>query len=75
MLLDAWPGARRRGEIRSSSLLHHALYLYSVPGADLSEWDDYEINLDQRVLSPEICMAACMAHGRPAGWLRVQLYR
>jgi hypothetical protein len=41
--------------------------MHSVPGADLSDWDDYEINLDQRVLSPEICMAACMA-GRPAGW-------
>ena len=27
----------------------------------------YEINLDQRILDPEICMAACMA-GRPAGW-------
>ena len=40
--------------------------MHSVPGADLSDWDDYEINLDQRVLSPEICMAACMA-GRPAG--------
>jgi hypothetical protein len=39
----------------------------SVPGADLSDWDDYEINLDQRVLSPDLCMAACMA-GRPAGW-------
>jgi hypothetical protein len=38
-----------------------------VPAADLSDWDDYEINLDQRVLSPEISMAACMA-GRPAGW-------
>ena len=36
--------------------------MHSVPGADLSDWDDYEINLDQRVLSPdEICMAACMA--------------
>jgi hypothetical protein len=28
------------------------------------DWDDYEINLDQRILDPEICMAACMA-GRP----------
>eukprot|EP01047_Picozoa_sp_COSAG01_P088342 COSAG01_NODE_20741_length_937_cov_5.608592_1_plen_50_part_10 len=36
------------------------LTIHSVPGADLSDWDDYEINLDQRVLSPEICMAACM---------------
>jgi hypothetical protein len=44
---------------------HHTMH--SVPAADLSDWDDYEINLDQRVLSPEICMAACMA-GRPAGW-------
>ena len=42
--------------------------MHSVPAADLSDWDDYEINLDQRVLSPEICMAACMAApaGRPA---------
>ena len=32
--------------------------MHSVPGADLSDWDDYEINLDQRVLSPEICMAS-----------------
>eukprot|EP01049_Picozoa_sp_SAG25_P013864 SAG25_NODE_2268_length_1768_cov_1.687837_1_plen_68_part_10 len=45
------PGARARGSICT---------MHSVPGADLSDWDDYEINLDQRVLSPEICMAACM---------------
>ena len=30
--------------------------MHSVPAADLSDWDDYEINLDQRILDPEICM-------------------
>jgi hypothetical protein len=42
--------------------------MHSVPGADLSDWDDYEINLDQRVLSPEICMASRL-HAWPAGRL------
>jgi hypothetical protein len=43
--------------------------MHSVPAADLSDLGRllYEINLDQRILDPEICMAACMA-GRPAGW-------
>eukprot|EP01047_Picozoa_sp_COSAG01_P110860 COSAG01_NODE_39663_length_473_cov_2.211230_1_plen_32_part_10 len=32
--------------------------MHSVPEADLSVCDYYEINLDQRILDPEICMAA-----------------
>jgi hypothetical protein len=40
---------------------HHTMH--SVPAADLSDWDDYEINLDQRILDPEICIcvrSACV---------------
>jgi hypothetical protein len=42
------------------------IHILLGPGAACMFLTHYEINLDQRVLSPEICMAACMA-GRPAG--------
>eukprot|EP01047_Picozoa_sp_COSAG01_P017602 COSAG01_NODE_935_length_12642_cov_37.069361_8_plen_75_part_00 len=58
---------RRRGAARVGSTTISATW-YSVLclGAGSVTRTHYEINLDQRILDPEICMHACMA-GRPAG--------
>ena len=54
-----------QGRFRHASIWP-AVHTLLCPGAGSVTRTHYEINLDQRILDPEICMHACMA-GRPAG--------
>jgi hypothetical protein len=58
-----------RGVARAAAAAARAPHILLGPGAACMFLTHYEINLDQRILDPEICMHvthACMA-GRPAG--------
>eukprot|EP01047_Picozoa_sp_COSAG01_P039752 COSAG01_NODE_3303_length_6294_cov_3.018402_1_plen_85_part_00 len=65
------PAMRANAPVNCKSLIYllsfrRLPHILLGPGAACMFLTHYEINLDQRILDPEICMHACMA-GRPAG--------